>query len=243
MWNSVGGTSFALMLECSAREARADVEAGVAHFRGILAAAANHRWLVSYVREAVRQLYKSYVTLAGEVTLLGGTGAGSDAGLERLGRSQLFHRVHQSGGDFALIGRLCGSLAARPERASVVREAEHALRRWANRDVHLFRLLVPLLYVAEELRADVWEIREAVADPARRLDACLRNAHRSMRPVFRELSLAAHLLHRFAGELDAALPSTAVPPARVRVSRAASFPRSRSVPSRGRSSGSLPPLG
>lgn len=208
-------TPFVLLLEVMARDARNDVDQGVNHLKALIKRDAGHRWLLVYVREAVRQLHRSYVALAGEVTLLGGPAASGATGLERISRRELVHRVHRTGGDFSLIARQCDALGAIPGRGAAVDETHAVLRRWANRDVHLFRILVPLVNYAEELKADV---ANALSQPEARgalLDACLRNTHRAMAPVFRELSLSARGLQDFGLELDAVVPPSLVPARRL----------------------------
>lgn len=230
-----GGTPFALLLRLMVRDARGDVELGVKQLRAIIRRHPTQRWLRVYVREAVRQLYRSYVALAGEVTFLGGPGAGSPTGLECISRRELIHRVHQTGGNFSLIDTLCRSLRAMGAGAAGAHEALAVLSRWGNREVHLFRMLVPLANYAEELRADVASAHQA--EPSEALvDACLRNAHHAMAPVFRELSAAASTLQRFAREADAAPPRVSQP---VEAARARTRAPAFVAASRSRTSGPL----
>jgi hypothetical protein len=204
-----GGTPFASMLHVMVNDARSDVEAGTRQLADIVRRYSRQSFLTICIREAVRQLYRTYVTLAGEVTLLGGPGAGAAAGLERITRRHLVNRIHQTGGDFALIDRMCRSLASMADQGTGVAETERVLRRWANREVHLFRILVPLANFAEELSSDVTMALSRSGTSGALLDACLRNAHRSMAPAFRELSLTARSLQRFAQECEVMMPRMA----------------------------------
>jgi hypothetical protein len=180
------------------------VDNGVRHLKDIVRRHARQRWLLAAIREAVEELHRSYVTLAGEVTLLGGAGSSVPLGLERISRSQLVQRIHRTGGDFRLIARWCRELESTADPG--LEEAQLVLRRWANRDVHLFRILVPLASFAEELREDVAHAMGASGPSGALLDACLRNAHRAMVPVFRELSMTAGALRQFSREFDSLVP-------------------------------------
>ena len=115
-------------------------------------------------------------------------------------------RVHRSGGDFALIGRICQALLPHEEDPRVS-EVKEVLLSWTNREAHLFSVLVPLANYADELRREVTQLRCGSADgsgdattPAS-LAARLKEAERDMAPARRHLGQATLLLHQLAEEL------------------------------------------
>lgn len=200
-------TSLASMLEATSREAELRVAAGVRRLRRIIKGRIDRpAQLPLYLYVAIRQLYSTYLALTHEVTQLGTFDSSISTALARLARAQMVQRVHRSGGDFALIGRICQALHPHEEDPRVS-EVKEVLLSWTNREAHLFSVLVPLANYADELRREVTQLRSGGADgsgdpttPAS-LAARLKEAGRDMAPARRHLGQATLLLHQLAEEL------------------------------------------
>jgi hypothetical protein len=197
-----GKTPFASMLEAMSQQASMDVIEGVGRLRRVLLdRSAGRGQLPLYAYVAVRQLYRTYLALAWEVNNIADLEVVGPAALERLARSQLVLRIHRTAGDFALIERVCRALRPHAEVNPLIAEAEEVLESWAQRDHHLFRVLVPLANFTEELRLELGRLLDGGPDAREELDACLGEAQKAMAPVLRQVSLTAQVLHRLAEEL------------------------------------------
>ncbi len=204
--------SFASMLEATSREAGSEVGDGVRRLRRIVKGHIERpAQLPLYIYVAVRQLYRTYLTLSWEVGHLGSLDASLSIALSRLGRAQLVQRVHRTGGDFALIGRICQALHPHIDEDPRVAEAEEVLLSWTDREAHLFCMLVPLANYADELRKELTQLSRAQVTVAAGLAARLKQAERAMTPVLRELAQTTQVLHQLAEELKPL--TTTAPPA------------------------------
>ena len=221
-FGAVDGTPFASLLKTMAADARRDVERSL-ELLGEQVGRGAPRWLLRHIHEAIGPLERNYAALAEEVALVGSPTLGSG----RLSRRRLLERIHRrSATDFSLIARLHEALASECRSGLAVEATEAVLRGWADRDLHLFRIAVPLVYFADELRSD---LSEAEAGPERATglaDACLQNAQRALNPAFRELSTAATALRHAARDLEPrsrpSAPSISAPGASRPMSGAAS---------------------
>ena len=198
-----GKAPFASMLEAMAQQASIDVIEGVGRLRRVLLdRSAGRGQLPLYAYVAVRQLYRTYLALAWEVNNIAELEVVGPTALERLSRSHLVLRIHRTAGDFTLIERVCRALHPHAEVNPLVAEAQEVLGSWAQRDQHLFRVLVPLANFTEELRLELGRLLDSGGPDARRkLEACLGEAQKAMAPVLRQVSLTAQVLHRLAEEL------------------------------------------
>lgn len=195
---AVDGTPFASLLKAMAADARRDVQRSLERL-GEQVDRRAPRWLLRHVHDAIGPLERNYAALAEEVALV----RSPTLGPPRLSRRRLLERVHRrSATDFALIARLQQSLASEQRSGLAVEAAEAVLCGWADRDLHLFRIAVPLVSFAEELRADLAEAEASPFPEAGLLDACLQNAQRALDPVFRELSTAATALREAAPDFE-----------------------------------------
>lgn len=117
-------------------------------------------------------------------------------------------RVHRTGGDFALIGRICQALHPHIEEDPRVAEAEEVLLSWTDREAHLFCMLVPLANYADELRKELLLLSRSPVTLAAGLATGLKRAERAMAPVLRELAQTTQVLHQLAEELKPLTTST-----------------------------------
>jgi hypothetical protein len=197
-------TSFASMLEAMSREAGLEVEGNVRRLRRVVGGGASRgarhgalpQQLPLYLYVAVRQLYRTYLTVTWEVSQLAELDGTAPGALERLSRTHLVHRIHRGGGDFALIGRVCLALAPHAESSAEVADAERVLRSWTDREAHLFRMLVPLANYLEALSQELAQLTHPEAIVAR-----VKEAQRELAPARRQLATTSRLLHALAEEL------------------------------------------
>jgi hypothetical protein len=198
-FGAVEGTPFALLLKVMATEARRDVQRSLERLEAQVGKGGAPRWLLRHVHEAIGPLERNYAALAEEVALV----RSPTLGPGRLSRRRLLERIHRrSATDFSLIARLHESLASECRSGLAVEATEAVLGGWADRDLHLFRIAIPLVYFAEELRADLSEAGEDPCSAAGLLDACLQNAQRALDPVFREISTTATALREAARDFE-----------------------------------------
>ena len=199
----VAATSFASMLEAMSREAGAQVTEGIRRLRRVLNGRVERpTQLPLYVYVAVRQLYRTYLTLTWEVSHLGSLDVTTTAALDRLSRNHLVQRIHRTGGDFALITRVCKALRPHVELDARIAEAEEVLLSWTDREAHLFCMLVPLANYTDEVRKEVGQLLNARARvPTGAADSRVKEAQRAMAPVLRHLGRTTQLLHEFGEEL------------------------------------------
>lgn len=211
-----GAASYTPMLDAMTGEAADEVARGVARLRrAVVARVERPAQLPLYIYVTVRQLYRTYLTLAWEVSHLGELDLDHPSVLDRLSRNQLVQRVHRTSGDFALIARVCAALHPYAGSDARVADVEAVLRSWGDREAHLFRVLVPLANYAEKLKTEVTELLGVMGPgplgPAR---GRIQEAQRALQPVAAHLSRATKLLHEFAEELkplSAAGPFDMVP--------------------------------
>lgn len=196
--------SFASMLEAMSRAAGLEVEGDVRRLRRVVgvdvSGGARHgappSQLPLYLYVAVRQLYRTYLTVTWEVSQLSELDGTAPGALERLSRTHLVHRIHRGGGDFALIGRVCQALAPHAESSAEIADAERVLHAWTNREAHLFRMLVPLANYLEALSQELAQLTHPEAIAIR-----VKEAQRELAPARRQLATTSQLLRALAEEL------------------------------------------
>ncbi|MBS1153819.1 MAG: hypothetical protein H6Q89_5517 [Myxococcaceae bacterium] len=196
--SSASAVPLAPILLLMSVDAYRDVTEGIRELSaGLRLATRRRRWLTLCLRVAVEQLHRTYLTLVWEATRVCTlTPAGLEEAIETLRRRSLVPRVHQRRGDFARIERAFQLLQAqKSDRAAV------APRGWANREVHLFGLLVPLAGYTEELARELQGLLASPSDP-QVIEARLGQARRQIEPVLRYFCLTTQALKHFLNELN-----------------------------------------
>ena len=190
------------MLDKTVNHAATVVSHGVARLRIAVASCSGRQPTVPrVVQAATRELYRTYVALMVEASRIGRFGPDELGSLTALQRSRLVTRVHQTVGNFPLIESLIEPLHARAVSDDAVDAVEEVLRSWADREVHLFGILVPLAAEADALCSEVRAIVTLPSQMAKAIDSRCQLARRAVAPAYRQLARITRLLQEFAEEL------------------------------------------
>jgi hypothetical protein len=200
--SSASAVPLAPMLLMTSIDAHRDVTEGIREFNDAFRLATGRKvWLSMALRVAVQQLHRTYLTLVWEAqrvcTL---TPAKLGGAIEALQRRNLVPRVHKGRGDFGVVDRACNLLQAHGESDDQLAAVAAIPRRWTNRELHFFGMLVPLAGYTEELARELQSLQSSSND-AQTVAARLEAARREMEPVLRLFCLTAQALKRFMDEL------------------------------------------